>query len=72
MLGTVDPDLSDNEFLRQMSYIKDYVKTAREEVGGTTQAPNSSKADWIARAKAKNPGMSGAAIEAEYLKKFGK
>jgi hypothetical protein len=30
------------------------------------------KSDWIARAKEKNPGMSGAAIEAEYLKKFGR
>ena len=28
------------------------------------------KTDWLARAKAKNPGMSGAALEAEYLKKF--
>lgn len=34
--------------------------------------PAEHKSDWIARAKAKNPGMSGAAIEAEYMKKFGR
>jgi hypothetical protein len=62
-----------------MKGIQNFVNTAREEVGpvpdgGAAAAPGGQphKADWIARAKAKNPGMSGAAIEAEYLKKFRK
>jgi hypothetical protein len=73
MVGTIDPDLSDDEFMKQMQLIQNFVTTAKSEIGPAPDRKSpGQKADWIARAKAKNPTMSGAAIEAEYLKKFGK
>ncbi len=38
---------------------------------GTGPGSPAHKADWMARAKQKNPNMSGAALEAKYLERFG-
>lgn len=47
-----------------------WAKYDKQSSGAAMPNDPSHKADWVVRAKAKNPGMSGAAIEAEYIKKF--
>lgn len=80
VLGNLDQAQSPEQLRYNLGKVIDHYNKFRMAVGqpsgGSTQpsAPASAdsghKADWIARAKQLNPSMSGAAIEAEYYKKF--